>query len=101
MVTFYNYPKEHWRHLRTTNIVESPFAAVRLRTGASKRFKKTENAVALIWKVLLVVEKRFQPLAIPAMWKDVYNGTKYLDGEKLENSKHQNKESSSEKEPAA
>lgn len=101
MVTFYKYPKEHWRHLRTTNIVESPFAAVRLRTGASKRFKKTENAVALIWKVLLVVEKRFQPLATPAMWKDVYNGVKYLDGKKQENSRRQNEKSQNEKEPAA
>jgi putative transposase len=34
MVTFYSFPQEHWRHLRTTNIVESPFASVRLREGA-------------------------------------------------------------------
>jgi transposase-like protein len=33
MVTYYSYPKDHWVHLRTTNIVESPFAAVRLRTS--------------------------------------------------------------------
>jgi transposase-like protein len=38
-VTFYAFPKEHWKHLRTTNVVESPFAAVRLRTGAAMRFK--------------------------------------------------------------
>jgi hypothetical protein len=37
LVTFYQFPKEHWRHLRTTNVVESPFAAVRLRTTAGKR----------------------------------------------------------------
>lgn len=36
LVTFYQFPKEHWRHLRTTNVVESPFAAVRLRTTAGK-----------------------------------------------------------------
>ena len=49
-VTYYNYPKEHWVHLRTTNIVESPFNLVRLCTEASRRFKKVENlecAVAL------------------------------------------------------
>ena len=40
MVTFYNYPKKQWQHLRTTNPVESPFAALRLRTDAAKRFKK-------------------------------------------------------------
>jgi putative transposase len=52
MPTFYEFPEQHWKHLRTTNVIESPFAAVRLRTGASKRFKKVANATALIWKVL-------------------------------------------------
>src|SRR6185437_966224 len=54
MVTYYTFPQEHWAHIRTTNVVESPFAAVRLRTGAAKRFKRVENATALIWKMLLV-----------------------------------------------
>ena len=40
MVTFYDYPREHWRHLRTTNPVESPFAALRLRTDAARRYKR-------------------------------------------------------------
>jgi transposase-like protein len=48
LVTFYRYPREHWKHLRTSNPVESPFAAVRLRTAAAKRFKKVENATAVI-----------------------------------------------------
>ena len=46
LVTFYQFPREHWPHLRTTNVVESPFATVRLRTTAAKRFKKVENATA-------------------------------------------------------
>jgi transposase-like protein len=57
MVSFYNFPEAHSKHLRTTNIVESPFAAVRLPTGAEKRIKKVANATALIWKMLLVVEQ--------------------------------------------
>jgi transposase-like protein len=40
MVTFYSYPREHWKHLRTTTPVESRFAAVRLRTNAGKRYRK-------------------------------------------------------------
>ena len=44
MVSFYNYPKQQWQHLRTTNPVESPFAGLRLRTDAAKRFKKVNNA---------------------------------------------------------
>ena len=60
MVAFYDFPEDHWKHLRTTNVVESPFAAVRLRTTAAKRFKRVESATALIWKLLLVAEKRFE-----------------------------------------
>jgi putative transposase len=80
MVTYYALPKEHWKHIRTTNIIESPFAAVRLRTGASKRFKKVENATALIWKTLLVVEQHFRKLNAPHLLSTVYNGTEYKDG---------------------
>ena len=36
--------REHWPHLKTLNVIESPFATVRLRTTAAKRFKKVENA---------------------------------------------------------
>ena len=62
LVTFYAFPQVHWKHLRTTNVVESPFAAVRLRTGAAKRFKKVESATAAIWKTLGVAEQRFRRL---------------------------------------
>ena len=48
MVTFYDFPREHWRHLRTTNPVESPFAALRLRTDAAKRYKRVDRAIAVI-----------------------------------------------------
>ena len=40
MLTFFDFPKRHWRHLRTTNVVKSPLASVRLRTNATKRYKK-------------------------------------------------------------
>ena len=71
MVTFYVFPREHWKHLRTSNPVESPFAAVRLRTAAAKRFKKVENATAVIWKTLLIAEKTFRRLDAPELLADV------------------------------
>jgi putative transposase len=80
MVSFYRYPKEHWIHLRTTNPIESPFAAVRLRTDAGKRFKRVDNATALIWKTLMIAEKTFRRLNAPELLKDVYQGTVYLNG---------------------
>jgi transposase-like protein len=80
LVTFFEYPREHWTHLRTTNIVESPFAAVRLRTDAARRFKKTENAEAMIWKLLLVAQKTWRALNAPRLMGDVYEGKRFKDG---------------------
>ena len=74
MVTFYQFPKEHWKHLRTTNVVESPFAALRLRTDAAKRYRKVENATAMIWKMLMLAERRFRRLDAPEKLMEVYLG---------------------------
>lgn len=80
MVAFFDYPQEHWTHLRTTNIVESPFASVRLRTSAAKRYKRVENASALIWKLLRVAEKTFRRLNAPHLLAAVAAGAKYVNG---------------------
>jgi hypothetical protein len=80
LVTFYAFPKEHWKHLRTTNVVESPFAAVRLRTALARRFKKVENATAVIWKTLLVAERTFRRLDAPERLPEVAEGVVYVDG---------------------
>jgi len=74
MVTFYQFPNEHWKHLRTTNVVESPFAALRLRTDAAKRYKKVENATVVIWKMLMLAERRFRRLDAPEKLMQVYLG---------------------------
>ncbi len=48
--------------MRTTNIIESPFASFRLRTNAAKLYRRVTNAVVIIWKVLMIAEKRFRKL---------------------------------------
>lgn len=83
MVAFYAFPREHWKHLRTSNVVESPFASVRLRTDAAKRFKRVENATALIWRLLRVAESRFRKLDAPHLAAEVYRGVKYADGVRI------------------
>jgi transposase-like protein len=83
MITFYSFPKEHWPHLRTSNPIESPFSGLRLRTDAAKRFKKIENALAVIWKMMLVAESRFRRLHAAELMKDVHQGVKYVDGVKF------------------
>ena len=60
-------------------MVESPFASVRLRTSAAKRFKRVDSATALIWKLLTVAEKRFRRLDAPNLLKDVF-GRKEVQG---------------------
>jgi putative transposase len=80
LVTFYQFPREHWPHLRTSNVVESPFATVRLRTTAAKRFKKVENATAMIWKILRVAESTFRRLKGTELLPAVYAGAQYVDG---------------------
>jgi transposase-like protein len=80
MITFYSFPEEHWIHIRTTNVVESPFSSVRLRTDAAKRFKKVQNATAMIWKLLQVAEKNFRTLKGYWLLSDVYKGKMFVDG---------------------
>ena len=80
LTTFYRFPKEHWQHLRTTNPIESPFAALRLRTVAAKRFKGVENATAVIWKLLLIGERRFRRLNAPELLVEVWNRKQFVNG---------------------
>jgi hypothetical protein len=60
--------------------VESPFAALRLRTDAAKRYKRVDRATAVIWKMLMIAEKRFRRLKAPELMMEVYNGAQYVDG---------------------
>lgn len=83
LVAYYDFPAEHWKHLRTTNPVESPFAAVRLRTSAAKRYKKVANATAVLWKTLLLAEQSFRKLNAFELLAEVAAGVEYVDGERV------------------
>ena len=80
LVRFYRFPREHWPPLRTANVVESHFATVRLRTPTSRRFKKVENATALIWKLLQVAASTFRRLKDAELLSAVHASTQYVDG---------------------
>jgi transposase-like protein len=83
LTTYYDFPREHWKHLRTSNIVESPFSRVRLRTAASRRFKSQVNATCLIWKTMIVAEMSFRKLNAPHLVEKVARGTKYDNGKEI------------------
>ena len=60
-MSFYDFPMEHWVHLRTTNPLESVFSAVRLRTDAG-RMKRRDSALYLVVKVVSRLSERLRPL---------------------------------------
>lgn len=80
MVTFYGFPQEHWRHLRTTNIVVSPFDSVQLRTNASRHYKRVEGAKVVMWKMLRVAEKSWRKLHAPELLPLVSSNMTFKDG---------------------
>jgi transposase-like protein len=83
LTTYYDFPREHWKHLRTSNVVESPFSRVRLRTEASRRFKWQVNATCLIWKTIMVAELSFRKLNAPHLVESVARGGKYDNGKEV------------------
>jgi hypothetical protein len=60
--------------------VESPLAALRLRTDAARRYKRVDRATAVIWKMLMVAQQKFRRLTAPELLKQVYLGVEYEDG---------------------
>jgi putative transposase len=52
VVTFFDFPQEHWAHIKTSNPIESIFAGVRLRTNATKRMRVRENALNLVFTLV-------------------------------------------------
>lgn len=83
LTTYYDFPREHWKHLRTSNVVESPFSRVRLRTAASRRFKSQLNATCLIWKTMIVAEMNFRKLNAPDLVDKVARGARYENGKEV------------------
>ena len=71
LLTFYEFPAEHHRHLRTTNVIESPFATVRLRTDAAKRFRSARSGTHLVFKILESCEQRWRIISHPEKLKEV------------------------------
>lgn len=83
LTRYYDFPREHWKHLRTSNVVESPFSRVRLRTSASRRFKSQVNATCLIWKTLMIAEMSFRKLDALKLVDKVARGQKYANGQEV------------------
>jgi putative transposase len=84
LLAFYDYPAEHWRHLRTTNPIESTFAPVRARTDLTKGPGSREAGLAMIYKLLEAAEGRWRKLTGSQLVALVRAGARFVNGELVE-----------------
>jgi transposase-like protein len=80
LLTFYDFPAEHWRHLRTTNIIESPFATVRLRQRVTKGAGSRTKALLMAFKLLAMAEERWRKVNGSELLPLVRAGVRFIDG---------------------
>ena len=80
LLAFYDFPAEHWKHLRTTNVIESSFATVRHRTVRSKGCLSNKTALAMIFKLAEAAEKNWRRLDGHNQLPKVILGVKFTDG---------------------
>jgi transposase-like protein len=84
LLTFYDFPAEHWTHLRTTNPIESTFATVRLRTIKTRGMLTRDTMLTMVFKLSLSAQKRWRRLNRPERLGELIQGIKFVDGIKQE-----------------
>lgn len=89
LLAFYDFPAEHWKHLRTANPIESTFAAVRHRTVRSKGCLSNKTALAMIFKLAQAAEKSWRRLDGHNQLPKVIHGVKFIDGVETVRQDHQ------------
>jgi len=80
LLTFYDFPAEHWKHLRTTNAIESTFATVRHRTIRSKGCLSNRTALAMVFKLIEAAQKNWRRLDGHNQLPKIILGVKFTDG---------------------
>ena len=80
LLAFYDFPAEHWKHLRTTNPIESTFATVRHRTIRSKGCLSNKTALAMVFKLVEAAHKSWRRLDGCNQLPKVIQGVMFTDG---------------------
>lgn len=83
LLAFYEFPAEHWRHLRSTNPIESSFATVKLRTRVTKGAGSKQAALAMAYKLLDQAQQSWHAFTGAGLVKDVLDGVEFRDGVKV------------------
>ena len=83
LLAFFDFPAQHWTHLRTTNPIESTFATVKARTRVTKGAGSRGAGLALAFKLTLAAEQRWRRVNAPHLVALVQTGVKFKDGEQV------------------
>ena len=89
LLAFYDYPAEHWVHLRTTNPIESTFATVRLRTKVTKGHGSKAAALAMAFKLIESAQRRWRMVNAPHLVALVRAGSAFVNGKLVERPEHE------------
>ena len=80
LLTFYDFPAEHWGHVRTTNPIESTFATVRLRTRRTKGSGSSAACLAMVFKLVMLASESWRALNGSDMLSKIISGVQFKDG---------------------
>lgn len=80
LLTFFDFPREHWKSLRTTNPIESIFDSVRLRTRATRRMRTARTGLHLVFQLVRQAEGRWRRLDAPHLVVRVLDGVRFVNG---------------------
>jgi putative transposase len=89
LLTFYDFPAEHWKHIRTANPIESTFATVRLRTSKTKGCLSRQTALAMVFKLAKSAERHWRRLDGSQRLAQVIDGVRFRDGEPVQATEEQ------------
>ena len=97
LTAFYDFPAEHWRHLRTSNAIESSFATVKLRTKVTKGAGSKTAALAMAYKLLDAAQERWRRFNGHELVADLLAGLEFKDGERVTDGKDNHDEMTNER----
>ena len=80
LLSFYDFPAEHWAHIRTSNPIESAFSSIRLRTAKTRNCGSRETTLSMVFKLAQSAEKRWRKLKGYKLLGDVVTGVSFRDG---------------------
>ena len=84
LLTFYDFPAAHWMTIRSTNVIESAFATVKLRQRVTKGAGTRTRGLTMAHQLLAMAEKRWRAIRSPHLVQKLLDGTKFLDGSPVE-----------------